>query len=282
MMPKYDIPETTILFDAYCYGLGGYREASAGGAIETCFNALVHAWSEPHRVYHSFTHHLVPLVSQITDAGLEGAFENELNFRSTLVAAFYHDYIYRLDQPDAQNVIQSEQRWNDDARLIYGDGLRDTDTYSFVQAVASEIATTDYANRENFNRGSDEWLREDVSLIDFDLGNLCAHPSTYMLHRDKIRREWVHVSDTDFNRGRMAFLKLFLALPRLYHPSMDGSETKARANMGSELARLLVEEDSQPAKPCCSNPSHFTTDGDAMPCGHRFNTDGDIVPDRVR
>jgi predicted metal-dependent HD superfamily phosphohydrolase len=267
MMPKYNTPGTT-LFDAYCYGLGFDREASAEGSIESCFNALVHAWSDPHRVYHSFTHHLVPLVSQIMDAGLEGAFETELNFRSTLVAAFYHDYIYRMNQSDAQNVIQSEQQWNDDARLIYGDGFRDASTYSFVQAVASEIATTNYTNPENFNRGSGKRLREDVSLIDFDLGNLCAHPDTYMLHRDKIRREWGHVSDTDFNQGRMAFLKLFLALPRLYHSSMDDSETKARANMGSELARLLVEEDSQPAKPRCSNQSHFTTDGGAMSCGH--------------
>ena len=277
-MSKHDIPGPGSLYAAFCYGLG-FREASATDAVEQVFHALVHAWTEPHRTYHSLQHHLVPLVAKIAEAGVEGVFDSELNFRATLVAAFYHDYVYGTAQPDSKNVAQSEQQWNADAMLIYGDRLRDTSTYSFVQAIASEIATTDYANRENFNRGSDDWLREDVSLIDFDLMNLCGHPSFFALHKAKVRQEWAHVNDGDFRRGRIAFLKTFLAIPRLYHASLNTQETQARANMGTELAVLLIEEEAHP-KPCCSNPTHMTVDGDPMPCGHHYSADGDIVPDR--
>lgn len=76
-------------------------------------------------------------------------------------------------------------------------------------------------------------------LVDADLAILAAGPERYLAYRRGVRRDYAHVPDADFMRGRAAVLRDLLARPRLFHtPTARGWEDAARANLVDELTAL--------------------------------------------
>lgn len=76
-------------------------------------------------------------------------------------------------------------------------------------------------------------------LLDADLSILAADAAGYGRYARQIRREYAHVPDDLYRRGRTTVLQRFLARPRLFlTPALALAEAAARANLQQELATL--------------------------------------------
>ena len=77
-------------------------------------------------------------------------------------------------------------------------------------------------------------------LCDADLAILAAPPERYDAYVAGVRRDYAHVSDADFARGRAAVLRDLSARARLFHTAYarERWEPAARANLARELAEL--------------------------------------------
>lgn len=77
-------------------------------------------------------------------------------------------------------------------------------------------------------------------LISIDLSILGADPARYDAYAASIRREFIHVSDTDYRIGRARVLRHFASRPVIF-PDPDFAATfdrQARANLARELQTL--------------------------------------------
>ena len=77
-------------------------------------------------------------------------------------------------------------------------------------------------------------------LCDADLAVLARDPAGYADYAAAIRREYAHVPDELFRRGRAAILRGLLEQPALFRtPSaVNRWEAEARANVAAELRDL--------------------------------------------
>src|SRR5680860_464908 len=77
-------------------------------------------------------------------------------------------------------------------------------------------------------------------LCDADLGILAADKQRYAEYTQGIRREYAHVGDEDFRRGRVKILRDLLAMPALFRTSFAKQhwENSAHANVARELIEL--------------------------------------------
>jgi predicted metal-dependent HD superfamily phosphohydrolase len=76
-------------------------------------------------------------------------------------------------------------------------------------------------------------------IADIDLSILGQPPDVFATYEAAIRREYAHVSDADFARGRAAVLRTFLDRPVLYFTQgfRDRYEHIARRNLANAIAR---------------------------------------------
>lgn len=82
---------------------------------------------------------------------------------------------------------------------------------------------------------------DDCALfLDMDLGILGAAPDRFDLYEAQIRREYAHVADEDFRKGRAAVLEHFAGRDALYFSNWGRQrfEAQARENIARSLARL--------------------------------------------
>jgi predicted metal-dependent HD superfamily phosphohydrolase len=77
-------------------------------------------------------------------------------------------------------------------------------------------------------------------LADADLAILGVESDGYRRYAEQVRAEYSHVPDDAFRAGRSAVLTKLLDLDPIYHlaPHREAWESRARANMRAELARL--------------------------------------------
>ena len=180
------------------------------------FDRLVAAYGEPHRHYHTLEH----LAEVFRVAGrLGGGPVVEL-------AVWFHDAVY---DPLA---IDNEARSAD----LVADWLAPLGVPSDVTGRAAELVrSTAHLTAEST---TDD--RQVLVLRDADLAILGAAEARYRQYAADIRREYAHVPDADYRRGRTAVLELFLARPALFHhPLMRAEgEEAARRNMTQELNAL--------------------------------------------
>jgi predicted metal-dependent HD superfamily phosphohydrolase len=76
-------------------------------------------------------------------------------------------------------------------------------------------------------------------IVDIDLSSLGIAPEAFDANGESIRREYPHVTDADFRRGRAAQLGRFLDRPLIYYTDhfRDRYERAARANLCRTLAQ---------------------------------------------
>jgi predicted metal-dependent HD superfamily phosphohydrolase len=77
-------------------------------------------------------------------------------------------------------------------------------------------------------------------MVDIDLSSLGRPADVFENNTRLIRKEFPHVPDADFARGRREMLGRFLARPRIYYTDVfrDRYEATARENLSRALARL--------------------------------------------
>jgi predicted metal-dependent HD superfamily phosphohydrolase len=181
------------------------------------FDALVAAYSQKHRHYHTVGHieHCLQEFDSMRELAQEPA-EVEL-------ALWFHDAVY---EPRSSN---NEERSADWACELLN---RHCVEASRVERVRTHIMATRHE--------APATLPDSQLLVDIDLSILGAAEATYAKFESDVRQEYRWVPSLLFRRKRAEILQSFLDRPRLYNtrPMYDRLEAPARRNLAAAIASL--------------------------------------------
>jgi predicted metal-dependent HD superfamily phosphohydrolase len=179
---------------------------------------IVTSYAHPDRGYHD-SRHLAEVLERLHELSAQG---EEFDLMAVVLAAWFHDSVYDA-QPDAE---KRSAAWAAEALpTLVAPALVD-------EVVRLVLLTEHHRPADDDPNGS--------ALSDADLAILAAPAERYAEYVAAVRREWAHVSDTDFAAGRAAILRDLLAKPHLFHTAHARTawESAARANVERELASL--------------------------------------------
>jgi predicted metal-dependent HD superfamily phosphohydrolase len=184
---------------------------------------LAAAYANPARGYHDLRH-LQEVLAHSTDL-FEAVEAGPRSPHRTpvLLAAWFHDAVYTGREDDEERSAQLAE---------------DRLPAAGVEApTIHEVARLVRLTRDH--RPVDGDLAGGV-LCDADLAVLAAGPERYAEYVAGVRREYAHVADDDFRRGRAAVLQDLLDKRSLFHtaPARARWEDAARANVVRELEQL--------------------------------------------
>jgi predicted metal-dependent HD superfamily phosphohydrolase len=187
------------------------------------YQALVAAYAEPHRRYHTLAH-LQDCLQQF-----DTACTLTIQPAAVEMALWFHDAIY--DTHAADNEARSAQ-WAREALAeagIAGD---------VVQHVVDLVLVTQH---QAHPVGVDACV-----LVDIDLSILGRSPEVFDVYESQIRAEYAWVPAATFRQRRAHILQSFLERPLIYSTPFfqERYETQARANLVRSITRL--------------QPSHFS------------------------
>ena len=185
-------------------------------AVETG-RALLAAWSQPHRRYHSVAHlrDVLAHVEQLADYAQ--------NADAVRLAAWYHDAVYNGlpddEERSAQLAEQDLSRLGIDARVV-----------DEVVRLVRMTVTHDPAPGD----------RDGEVLSDADLAALAVPYERYRHNTAAIRAEYAHIPDEVFAKGRTQVLVGLLEGQGVFRTPLGRQrwEEAARRNLRAELAAL--------------------------------------------
>ncbi len=185
---------------------------------------LLAAYADPRRGYHDLRHlaevldHLDVLLAD-PGTGATGVDGDVVR-----LAAWFHDAVY-------DGAPEDEER---SARLA--------EESLAAEGVAAEVVA-EVARLVRLTAAHDPAAGDlaGAVLSDADLAVLAAGPERYAEYVAGVRREYAHVPDDVFRRGRADVLRGLLAAPSLFRTAAGRRlwEDRARANVEAELAALL-------------------------------------------
>ncbi|RYD44439.1 MAG: phosphohydrolase [Verrucomicrobiaceae bacterium] len=169
-------------------------------------------YSEPHRHYHNLRH-IESMLARMDEVS-PGDTTMEL-------AIWFHDVIY---DPRARDNEEQSAAFFVRTMAPHLDTLVCSDVVRLILA-------TDYT-REPTGKKDEELLR------DMDLAVLASDPEIYQAYAEAVRREYSHVAEEDFRKGRKAVMERFLEGRIFQTGAFASDETRARENIRAEIARL--------------------------------------------
>ena len=192
-----------------------WRGMGARSDGDALFAALMTAWREPHRRYHTLQH-LGECIERFEGVARLAAHPAEVE-----VGLWFHDAVYDVQRSD--NEERSADWLRDAARA---DGVAD----DVAERVRALILATRHAALPS---GTDEQL-----LVDIDLAILAAGEARFAEYEGQIRAEYGFVPEAAFVARRRAVLAGFLERERIYStPRLhDELERPARANLAKAIA----------------------------------------------
>lgn len=186
-------------------------------ANETTFHALVAAYSEMHRHYHTAEH--IRSCLELLDAHAALAERP----REVELALWFHDAIYK---PLSGNNEKQSAEW---AVRFMQENMATPDAIERVRNLI--LATAHQAPPKT----QDESL-----LLDIDLSILGADAAGYDVYESAIRKEYAMVPMMIYRQKRIAVLEGFLQRPGIYlnQAFRDECEQRARVNLAAAISRL--------------------------------------------
>ncbi len=187
------------------------------------YDALVRAYGEPPRAYHSLSH-VCSVIDQWRDVDQRLGWGQRAE---TFLALLYHDAIYvggRSDNEERSAVFAREQA---------GD-LREIDVYEVERLI---LLTAQHGKL------TPNIVDRDAGLfLDCDMSILGANPEAFATYEAGIRNEYSHVPDPLFRIGRKQFIQRLLAQERIFlsddfHTRLD---RQARINLCAALAKTTA------------------------------------------
>jgi predicted metal-dependent HD superfamily phosphohydrolase len=182
---------------------------------------LIRAYSEPHRHYHNHKH-LEEVFAHIYV--LEAEAENRF---AVNLAAWFHDVVY--DPRAHDNEERSAEIAATELKRL---GVKDVDI-TLVRELILATRHTDLTDpKPDFK-----------VLLDADLAILGLWPQYYERYAEGIRREYEHVPEADYRKGRTAVLSRFLDRPYIFHTAWMRKqyEPMARDNLAKEIEALKCD-----------------------------------------
>ena len=183
---------------------------------DALFLDLLDRWGEEHRKYHGRTHLLAVLEA------LDLLTEPARPSRSVLLAAWFHDAVYRgiAGEDEEESARLAEDRLEDS-------GLP-----------ADEVEEVARLVRMTADHRPDPDDGPAALLSDADLSVLGGEPEAYARYLGAVRQDFAHIGDADFAAGRAAVVRQLLELDPLFHTARGRElwQDAARRNLQAELA----------------------------------------------
>ena len=181
------------------------------------FDALLAAYNSPERHYHDLRHIATCLHE------FDSVRHLATNSQAVEAAIWFHDVVYDGRRQDNE---ERSAQWAESClqRLGVSDAIR---------AEVKDLIL--------FTRHDRDPITVDGKLmVDIDLASLGFSPEVFDANGHAIRREYAHVPERDFLRGRASLLGRFLARPRIYLTDefCRRYETQARANLQRSLSAI--------------------------------------------
>jgi predicted metal-dependent HD superfamily phosphohydrolase len=194
------------------------RRAGARDDVAGTGSALLGRWSEPHRAYHDLAH--LDEVLRRIDLLAEEAGHPDL----VRLAAWFHDAVY---DPGATD---NEERSAEVATVALA-------ALGLAPGVVDEVARLVRLTATHAVGPAD---RDGAVLCDADLAVLAADPLRYQSYVEGVRREYAHLDDPAFARGRADVLHRLLDRPQLFMTAYGRREWEqlARTNVSAETRSL--------------------------------------------
>ena len=149
----------------------------------------------------------------------------------TLIASAiaYHDCVYERGRRD--NEERSAEVW---LRASEASGLSNADrrwVADTIRATADHLAYPDPGEAPSLRERARLWV------LDLDLTPLGESEAEFDRNTQLLRLEVPHLTDAQYDDGRLAFLRKFAAAPRVYRtPTLAAVfEAQARANIARQL-----------------------------------------------
>ncbi|TFH98397.1 DUF4031 domain-containing protein [Micrococcus lylae] len=198
--------------------------AADPAAVEELGRDLLARWSQPHRHYHA-PDHLLAVLEAVDRLRTDGE-ELGPHPRAVPLAAWFHDAVY-----DADPSRPAGQDEEDSARLA-----EDLLSAPPLAVPDAEIAETARLVRLTARHRPDKEDSAGAALSDADLEVLGRDPESYDAYVALVRKDFAHVAEPDWRRGRSAVLDDLLATERLYTTASGCRrwEQAARANLTRE------------------------------------------------
>ena len=183
-------------------------------------DALVAAYADPSRGYHD-TRHLSEVLDRLDELAAAGT---DFDVTPVLLAAWFHDAVYDGER-DAE---ERSAAWAEDA-------LPTQVPTAVVDEVARLVRLTETHQPDDADANG-------CALSDADLGILAATADRYEEYVAAVRREYAHLPDDVFDKGRESVLRALADKPHLFHTAYarERWEAPARTNLERELARLAA------------------------------------------
>jgi predicted metal-dependent HD superfamily phosphohydrolase len=193
-----------------------WRRIGARDGGDGVRDALLAAYREPHRRYHTLQH-----LHECIDR-FETCIDLAARPAEIETALWFHDAIYDVVRND------NERRSADWARQVALENGVPADVADRIDAL---VMATRHATMP---AAADEQL-----LVDIDLAILGADTARFAEYERQIRDEYAHVAEPEFQARRRAILAGFLARDRIYAtPRLRAElEPRARANLSLAIAR---------------------------------------------
>lgn len=182
---------------------------------------LMEAYGAPGRGYHDLRHlaEVLDNVQRITREEPGLSFDQD----AVVLAAWFHDAVYEGARDDVpRSAVTAE-------RELLTVGVPPM----LVEEVVRLVGVTDQHDPAEGDTAGQV-------LCDADLAILAAGPQRYRDYVAGVRREYSHLPEEEFRRGRADVLRTLQERPRLFHTGFARRtwEEAARANLARELREL--------------------------------------------
>ena len=183
------------------------------------------------RHYHGLMH-LATLWTRHRRFGIGTPFLAPAATRLIACAIAFHDAVYDAKRHD--NEHRSALLW----RRYAPPDLSPADigwVSATIEATADHLAARD---------ASTQRARLRLWLLDLDLTPLGEEPELFARNTRRLRAEYRHLPEADWERGRLAFLRKLQAAPALFRsaPLAMAFERQARKNIARELGSSLPSQ----------------------------------------
>lgn len=190
----------------------------------TARNTVVRRMATSRRHYHGLVH-LATLWARHGRFGIGTPFLAPAATRLIACAITFHDAVYDATRRD--NEHRSALLWRRHAPSDLSDA--DVDWVSVtIEATADHLALHDATTQR---------ARLRLWLLDLDLTPLGEPAELYARNTRRLRAEYRHLPEAEWERGRLAFLRKLQAAPALFRsaPLAAAFEQQARRNIEREL-----------------------------------------------
>ncbi len=178
------------------------------------FDQVLDRWREPHRAFHTLQHLEECLVAaRAVRHACEFSCEVEL-------ALWYHDAV--CDPRSDNNAVKSA--------ACVTEVLQRAGTGRSVRERIADLVRATAHDRE-------PTTRDEAIVMDVDLAILSADTTRFESHERQLRREWGHLSESEFRSWRETSVRRLLDRPSIYRSKVFAArEPAARANLARSLA----------------------------------------------